>query len=91
MSRELCEQHLPTWFIRSADDILSSQRIVHGDWRTHQGAEVSGWLPEIRTATILITSGASCPDAMVEGVIRRLADIFPDARPYDAVLQEWAD
>jgi len=88
---ELCEQHLPTWFIRSAEDIVSSHRIVHGDWRTHQGSEVSGWLPDVRTATILITSGASCPDAMVEGVIRRLAVIFPDARPFDAVLQEWAD
>jgi 4-hydroxy-3-methylbut-2-enyl diphosphate reductase len=88
---ELCEHHLPTWFIRSADDIVSNTRIVHGDWRTHQGAEVEGWLPDAHTATILITSGASCPDAMVEGVIRRLADIFPDARPFDAVLQEWAD
>lgn len=87
---ELCEQRLPTWFVRSADDILSRERIVHGDWRTHGGSEVEGWMPDGETVTVLLTSGASCPDAMVEGVIRRLAELFPDARAYGEVLQEWA-
>jgi len=87
---ELCEQRLPTWFVRSADDILSRERIVHGDWRTHGGSEVEGWMPDGETVTVLLTSGASCPDAMVEGVIRRLAELFPGARAYGEVLQEWA-
>lgn len=86
---ELCEQRLPTWFVRSADDILSRERIVHGDWRTHGGSEVSGWLPDREPVTVLLTSGASCPDAMVEGVIRRLADLFPGARAFEELLLEW--
>ncbi|NDC76458.1 MAG: 4-hydroxy-3-methylbut-2-enyl diphosphate reductase [Chitinophagia bacterium] len=88
---ELCEHRLPTWFVRSADDILSRERIVQGDWRTHGGSEEIGWLPERENVTVLLTSGASCPDAMVEGVIRRLAELFPGARAFEEVLQEWAD
>jgi 4-hydroxy-3-methylbut-2-enyl diphosphate reductase len=88
---ELCEQRLPTWFVRSADDMTSRERIVHGDWRTHQGAEVTGWLPDKGTVSVLLTSGASCPDAMVEGVIRRLAKLVPGARSFEDVLQEWAE
>lgn len=88
---ELCEQRLPTWFVRSADDIRSRERIVHGDWKTHGGSEVSDWLPDREPVTVLLTSGASCPDAMVEGVIRRLADLFPGARAFEELLLEWTD
>jgi 4-hydroxy-3-methylbut-2-enyl diphosphate reductase len=34
------------------------------------------YLPQIRPARILLTSGASCPDALVEGVIRKLAGFY---------------
>jgi len=86
---ELCEQLLPTWFIRSADDILSKERILQSHWQTQDGSEASAWLPEKPVVTALLTSGASCPDSMVEGVIRRLTALFPKARPYESVLEEW--
>ena len=86
---ELCEEKLPTYFIRSADDILSSEELVQFNWRTHEESRVTGYLPGTRPVKILMTSGASCPDAMVEGVIARLVGMFPNARPLEEVSEEW--
>lgn len=87
---ELCEQRLPTYFIRSAADILSETSLLHTDWRTQQEEQVEGFLPTGSPAiTVLLTSGASCPDAMVEGVIRRVTECVPGCRDVDAIIAEW--
>jgi len=73
---ELCEVKLPTYFIKSADEIISSKEIRH--YKMHRREEVTtlSYLPEKKPVKILITSGASCPDAMVEGVIKKIASFF---------------
>jgi 4-hydroxy-3-methylbut-2-enyl diphosphate reductase len=86
---ELCEGRLPTWFIRSADDILSAEELLHCNWRTHEEVRVSGYLPAHRPVRILMTSGASCPDAMVEGVIAKVIGLFPGAKSLEEVGMEW--
>ncbi len=73
---ELCEEKLPTYFISSADKILSSTEILHYNFHTKQELLTSSFLPSTTPARVLITSGASCPDAVVESVIRKLADIY---------------
>ncbi len=77
---ELCEQRLPTYFINSEEKLLSSTRILHYDFHHRQERESEGYLPATRPLRILVTSGASCPDALVEGVIRKLAGYFPIER-----------
>lgn len=73
---ELCEEKLPTYFISSPEKILSANAINH--WDFHHKKEIShdSFLPEKEKVTILLTSGASCPDALVEGVIRRLLSFY---------------
>lgn len=82
---ELCEKVLPTYFIRSADDILNAAELLHADWRTREESVVTNWLPQRQLVRILITSGASCPDSMVEGVLRKIHSFFPNATLFDAV------
>ncbi len=84
---ELCESHLPTFFIRSADDMLSKQEILHANWRTREETIISDWIPNVNPVRILITSGASCPDSMVEGVLRKLHGFFEGALPFDLDIQ----
>jgi 4-hydroxy-3-methylbut-2-enyl diphosphate reductase len=43
----------------------------------------ANYLPEKKPLKILITSGASCPDALVEGVIRKLAGYFESENKID--------
>jgi 4-hydroxy-3-methylbut-2-en-1-yl diphosphate reductase len=74
---ELCEKKLPTYFINTEDKILSASKILHYDFRNKKELETTNFLPQHRPAKILLSSGASCPDAIVEGVIRKLISYFP--------------
>ncbi|MFN5422787.1 MAG: 4-hydroxy-3-methylbut-2-enyl diphosphate reductase [bacterium] len=86
---ELCEHHLPTYFIESEKDILSIEEIMGFNWQTHEEYIKSGYLPQKEKLTILITSGASCPDAIVESVIRKLASFYPTATSIDQMVPVW--
>jgi 4-hydroxy-3-methylbut-2-enyl diphosphate reductase len=73
---ELCEEKLPTYFINSEEKILSEKEILHYNFHTKEEILSSNYLPPTQPLKILLTSGASCPDAMVEGVIRKLAGFY---------------
>lgn len=73
---ELAEEKLPTFFISDAEKILSADEILHFDM--HRKIEVStlNYLPKYQPVSVLITSGASCPDAVVEEVIKKLLGFY---------------
>ena len=83
---ELCEEKLPTYFIRSADNIISSKEILHYNFHTKQELLTTAFLLDISPARILLTSGASCPDAVMESVIRRLAAVYGVEEMVDALV-----
>jgi 4-hydroxy-3-methylbut-2-enyl diphosphate reductase len=75
---ELCEGKLPVYYVKDSDEIISRGEIRHLDLK--RGVIVSrGWLPEKSVVEILVSAGASCPDAMVEAVLERIAGLFPGA------------
>ncbi len=86
---ELCEEELITYFIDSADKIISSKEILHSNWRTKQENLTKDYLPSKQTVNILITSGASCPDAIVEKVIRKIAGYFPVSKEIEEFKSEF--
>lgn len=73
---ELCEEKLPTYFINNEEKIISSKEILHYNFHTKEEILTENFLPGKQPVKILITSGASCPDALVEGVINKLAGLF---------------
>jgi 4-hydroxy-3-methylbut-2-enyl diphosphate reductase len=79
---ELCEEVLPTYFIRSEEDILSADELLHANWRTREESLIKGWIPAQRPIRILVTSGASCPDSMVEGALRKIASLVEGSSPF---------
>lgn len=84
---ELCEEKLPTYFIDAADKLISQTEILNRNWRTKEQHAVSNYLPNKQPIRILMTSGASCPDAVVEDVIRRLASFYQ----VEDVLEKYID
>ncbi len=70
---ELCEEKLTTYFINGADKITADNTIFHYNLHTHEEVETNNFLQDKRPLKILISSGASCPDAMVEAVIEKIA------------------
>lgn len=73
---ELCEEKLPTYFISSEEKMLSPAEILHYNLHKKEEVRTGGWLPGSIPPRILISSGASCPDALVEAVIRKLASYY---------------
>ncbi len=87
---ELCEEKLPTYYISSEEKIISEKEILHYNFHTKQELLTKNYLPAKGVTNILITSGASCPDALVEGVIRKIQSYFPDAKNIDELIQQFA-
>lgn len=85
---ELLEQKIPTYFIKSAAGILSDREIVHFD--IHEGREVLShdYLAELPNPKIILTCGASCPDAVVEEVLARILELFQEKKNLDDVLEK---
>ena len=69
---ELLEHKFPTYFINGEKEILSAEEIEHFNYPTHKLERTSGWLPAKRPLTIILTSGASCPDTLLDRVMLKV-------------------
>jgi 4-hydroxy-3-methylbut-2-en-1-yl diphosphate reductase len=85
---ELCEDTLPTYFISGPDKIEDANTIEHFNWRTRETLTANQFLPQKEVITIMLTSGASCPDALVEQVIERIAGFFSGSSTMDLIREE---
>ena len=89
----LCQQHLPTYFIRDANELLSPKHIRHLELETKQVQTTENWLFQTnrtaqKTSTdIVLTAGASCPDVLLDEVLQKIVGWFPDTRPMEEVLE----
>lgn len=81
---ELCSEKLPTYYIDGPERIENETTIHHYDF--HHGVERTSraFLPKQETLRILVTSGASCPDATVERILEKLAGFYQQTLPYAA-------
>lgn len=68
---ELLEQKFPVYFIAHAGEIDDST-IHHFDIHTKTIKTTDNFLPSKTPLKIIITSGASCPDSIVEEVMRKI-------------------
>ena len=84
---ELCEEKLPSYFISDEEKLLSDIEIAHFKWRSKEEVVSSYYLPATQPVKILLTSGASCPDAIVENVIRRLISFYPGAKSIEELTE----
>ena len=86
---ELCEQKLPTYFIDDESKLVSANEIITTNWQTKEAISHQNYLPKKENVKILMTSGASCPDAVVESVIRKIAAYFGKATELESLITEW--
>ena len=86
---ELCEQKLPTYFIDDASRILNANQIEKTNWKNKQTEVVDNFLPAKDSIRILMTSGASCPDAVVESVIQKIVGFYGLENNFEQVKSNW--
>jgi 4-hydroxy-3-methylbut-2-enyl diphosphate reductase len=86
---ELCEKAMPTYFVKNADELISDEAIQHFVLSTRKVTTTTHWLPSKRPLDIALTSGASCPDAVVDDVLLRVLSFFDDVRAIEDVLNPY--
>jgi len=85
---ELCEEKVDTFFISSEEIIISSKEISHFDLKSGEEKVTKDFLAKNGSVNILLTSGASCPDAVVEAVLRKILSFFDSVRDIQEVVDE---
>jgi 4-hydroxy-3-methylbut-2-enyl diphosphate reductase len=83
---ELCDQKLTTYFVEGPEKLLSPFEILHFDLHEHIEKRSFNYLSSKRPLRVLITSGASCPDAIVEEVIYKLCSFIPGTKKPEDLL-----
>ena len=83
---ELLERKFPTFFVNSDTEIISRDEIHHFDYPAKMNRVTFSYLPEKNPLKIIVTSGASCPDSVVDRVILKILSFFPNTRPVEEVI-----
>jgi 4-hydroxy-3-methylbut-2-enyl diphosphate reductase len=73
---ELCETRFKTFFISSEKNLISGKEIRHYDYNNHLEISTNDFLPQKKPVRIILTSGASCPDSVVEAVLNRILFLY---------------
>ncbi len=88
---ELCEAAMPTYFVAGEDEIMSGEKILHFVLNRREVEVTEGWLPAKRPVEVVLTSGASCPDALLDGVLLKVLTLVNGAGTVSSALEPYPD
>lgn len=86
---ELCESKLPVYFVSGAEKIISDKIISHYNIHRNEEVTTTEWLDQTpgRPTEIILTSGASCPDAILDEVLQKIVSFYPGASSIEEALR----
>ncbi|REL38533.1 4-hydroxy-3-methylbut-2-enyl diphosphate reductase [Rhodohalobacter sp. SW132] len=85
---EILEDHCPTFHVRDANEFDSPEAILHFDQWEKEMKETKNWLPaDKKNLRVALTSGASCPDVLVDEVLLKILSFFDQTREVDDVIE----
>jgi 4-hydroxy-3-methylbut-2-enyl diphosphate reductase len=88
---ELLEHKFPTYFINGEKEILGVDEIEHFNYPAHKLERTANWLPAKRPLTIILTSGASCPDTLLDRVMLKVLGFVEGVKDPVEVVGELVD
>ena len=86
---ELCEEKIPTYYVKNEAEIDSVKTIRHFLPTKKQVIESENWVPDKRPITVALTSGASCPDRTVDLVMLKVAKLLDSTLEPEIVLEDF--
>ncbi|HZW40054.1 MAG TPA: 4-hydroxy-3-methylbut-2-enyl diphosphate reductase [Ignavibacteriaceae bacterium] len=84
---ELLERKFKTFYISNAEKIVAKDIVYHFDMHKREEILSSHFIPEKDIVSIALTSGASCPDKIVDEVILKILSFFNKENEVERVLQ----
>ena len=89
---EILEHAFPTYHIRDAEEIIDEGQVRHFNQWEKKILETTNWLDRSRKPLkIALTSGASCPDSLVDEVMMHLLEFFPGHHNIEKILAPFED
>lgn len=85
---ELLGDKFKTYFISDQSKLLSKHRIQHFNIKTKIEDYIDNYFPDKEIISIILTSGASCPDSVVEEVMLKLLSYFDNLKDIDEVVKQ---
>ncbi|MCB0337444.1 MAG: 4-hydroxy-3-methylbut-2-enyl diphosphate reductase [Bdellovibrionales bacterium] len=87
---ELLEEHVPTFYVKDAEEIISISEIRHLDLKNSQVKTTHQWLDaEKERLEVLVTAGASCPDALVDEVVTKISSLMEQEQFLEAAIRKY--
>ncbi len=85
---EILEDYCPTFHIRDAEEFDGPAEIQHFNQWKKEMVTTKNWLPvDGNKLTIALTSGASCPDVLVDEVLLKVLSYFSESKEVDDVIK----
>ncbi|NGP89001.1 4-hydroxy-3-methylbut-2-enyl diphosphate reductase [Fodinibius halophilus] len=89
---EILEHSFPTYHLRDAEEFSSPDSIQHFNQWDKELKNTEDWLPmENDPVDIAITSGASCPDVLVDEVILKILSFFDEAAEVEEIIKPFEE
>lgn len=89
---EILEDAFPTYHVRDAEEIKSPKKITHFNQWDKEIRNTDDWLPvDKEPVNIAITSGASCPDVLVDEVLLKVLSYFEDTRAVEEIIKPFKE
>ncbi|SMO78899.1 4-hydroxy-3-methylbut-2-enyl diphosphate reductase [Gracilimonas mengyeensis] len=84
---EILEHQFPTYHVRDASELKSPKKIHHFDQWKKEILETENWIPEKDgPLKVALTSGASCPDVLVDEVLLEILKYFGGSKSVQEVI-----
>lgn len=84
---ELLEKKFKTYYISNAEKIIAKDVVYHFDMHKREEILSSRFIPQKDVVSIALTSGASCPDKIVDEVIFKILSFFNKENEVERVLE----
>lgn len=84
--KELCDTRFRSYFINGPKEVLGEDAIHHYDYDAKTFHTDTSFLPKQDVVDIVLTSGASCPDSVVEAVMDKILGFYPKSRSKEEVF-----
>jgi 4-hydroxy-3-methylbut-2-enyl diphosphate reductase len=85
---ELLEKKFTTYFISGPEKIISDLLISHFDLNSRTEKVTENYLPQKEQVAIALTSGASCPDSLVDEVLNKILSFYEETKNAEEVLDK---
>ncbi len=80
-------ERMPVYFVRNSDDFMSLEKAIVFNSKTLKEEEISPSILQQENLKIVVTSGASCPDKIVDHVIQRIIELRGETESIESALE----